>query len=155
MHVGVKPKLLVPSMQHNRGAKSRSESASCKHTQCGCGAGKEQPKNDSGSKGGERTQLGGHRKDNVKMCDIEQPASLVFNPLLLHQRLTLRTMPIAARVICRVLETAGLTDIKMAAERGRAASRNIGQHSALLSAEPDRLLESRTMLSDDIGQFEV
>jgi hypothetical protein len=62
----------------------------------------------------------------MKVGDIEQALSLLLNPPLLRKRLALRAVPIAARVIRRMLVTAGLTDIKMAAERGRAAPGNIG-----------------------------
>ena len=155
MGMRVQENLLIPGMQDHRDAELGLQAAPSKRTEC-CGrAGKEQPKHHRRSEGRKRTQLGGHGKNHVKVWNIEQTLSLLVDPLLLRERLTLGTMPIATRVVGGVLETAALTDIEMSAERGGAAPNNIRQHPALSRAETDGLLESYPLASDDIGKVEV
>lgn len=155
MHVRVKAQLLVPSVQYHRRTESGPQSALCKCTKSCARAGKKQTKHHYRSESAKRAQLGRQRKDDVKVRDIEQSLTLLLNPALLRERLALRTMPIAARVIGGVLVPARLTDIEMAAQDCRAALRNVCQHPPLLSAEANRALESRAMLADDVGEFEV
>jgi hypothetical protein len=89
------------------------------------------------------------------MRHIKQSMALSIDPLLLRKRLTLRAMPIAARVIGRVLVAAGRTSIEMAAEGGGTATNNVSQHSALSRAEANGLLQCHSVLPDDIGKVEA
>jgi hypothetical protein len=83
-------------MQDHRDAQGCLKPAPSKRLQRCPRAAKEQTKHHSGSESAKRAQLGGHRKDDVKVRNIEQSLTLLLNPPLLRERLALRTMPIAA-----------------------------------------------------------
>jgi hypothetical protein len=155
MHVWVEPKLLVPRMQDNRCSDGCVKATLAKGVQGRCSTRKEQPEHHLRREGCQRAQLRRQRKDDVKVRNIEQPMTLLLNPLLLRERLTLRAMSIAARVVGRMLVPAGLTDIEMTAERGRAALPDVCQYASLLGVEANLLLQSTSVLTDDIGKLEA
>ncbi len=105
---------------------------------------------DAGRPCGERPKLGGQRKDDVEVPYVEHSLPTRFDPGLLGQRLTLGTMPIAARVVRRVLAPAGLAAIDMPAEPRGAALRDVGQDTLLGGAQASNPLESDAMGAHDV-----
>jgi hypothetical protein len=71
-------------------------------------------------------QLRGKRKNDVEMLDVEHSCSAFGNPLFLGQRLTLRTVPIATRVVRRMLVAARVAAIDVTTEGRGAALRDVG-----------------------------
>jgi hypothetical protein len=65
------------------------------------------------------------------MQHVQHALSLLFDPFLLDQRLTLRTVPIAARVVDGLRVVAACTLLEVTTESFGATLRNIGQHAAL------------------------
>jgi hypothetical protein len=72
----------------------------------------------------------------MEVLGVEHALTLLLDPLLLGQRLTLRTMPIATRVEDGLLIRAGRAVLMMTTEGFGAALSNVGQHPALLPVEP-------------------
>src|SRR5512147_478449 len=117
MHMRMETELLVPGMQDHRDTQGCVEPTPSKRLQRRCCTAKEQSKHHTGSESRQRPQLGRQRKDDVEVWNVEQALSLPVDPLLLCERLALRTMPIATRVVGGMLKAAALTDIEMSAER--------------------------------------
>ena len=55
-------------------------------------------------------------KNIVEVPNRQKLSLAVFNPSRLGQSLALRTMPIAARVVCILLESAGITLLRVPAQ---------------------------------------
>jgi hypothetical protein len=88
----------------------------------------------------------------VEVGRIEQTFPLGFNPLLLVERLTLRAMPVAARVVRWVLVAAMLAAfVQVSAECGRAALGDVRQRPPLLGTQVKLTLERSAVLTDDVG----
>ena len=91
----------------------------------------------------------------MKMLHVEHPLLLVGNPLFLRERLTLRTMTIAARVVRRTLVSAIQAFVEVPAEGRGATLPNIGEHSLLLWAERMLPFERCAMTSNDVRNVET
>jgi len=79
-------------------------------------------------------------------------AVLLFDPFFLGERLTLRAVPIAARVVRGTLVAAVLTDVQMAAEYGGATLPDIGEHTTLRAAQVRGALECGAMRANAMGR---
>ena len=102
----------------------------------------------------QRQQRVRQREDDVHIRHVEQLALTRGEPALARLRLTLRTVPIATRVIRDGSMSAGATLIEMAAERGGPTPRERAQHGPLLHAQPRMLLEEVvTLRVEDIGHL--
>ena len=100
-----------PGMQDRRGADGRLEPASAHVQQRALRRLHQGIEDHAGRKGGERSKLGRQRKDDVEVSYVEHLLLTRLYPGLLGQRLTLGTMPIAARVVRRVLVPARLASV--------------------------------------------
>lgn len=91
----------------------------------------------------------------MKVPDVEHALLTLLDPAFLGQRLTLRTVPIAARVIRRMLVSARFASVHVPSEHGRAALRNIRQYSLLGAREFVCLLELGAMRPYDVRNVKV
>jgi hypothetical protein len=125
MDVRMKLEISPPSVKHERGADCRRKV--CAEIQknpfgtpqqsCVDGAGRE-PR--------QAPQLCGKRENDVEVPDVEHAGSAFSNPLFLGQRLTLRAMPVATRVVRRMLVATRTAAIDVTTEGSGAALRDIG-----------------------------
>jgi hypothetical protein len=94
------------------------------------------------------------REDDVHIRHVEPIALARVEPALPRLCLTLRTVPVATRVIGDGLMAAGVTPIEMAPEGGRATARDRAEDRSLLHAQPWMLLdEGVTLRVEDIGHL--
>ena len=102
----------------------------------------------------ERQERMRQREDDVDIRHVEQVALACVEPALPRLRLTLRTVPIATRVIGDGLMAAGATRVDVPAERGGATARDRAEHRSLLHAQPRMLLDEGVALRvEDIGHL--
>ena len=113
-------------MKDKRGAELGRKAALPKLEQRVAGGMEEGIVDDTRGEGCELAQLGREREDDVKVGHVEHSHGLRFDPLLLGEGLTLRTMPIAARVVRRVLVAAGCTHVEVPTENGGPAVGDVG-----------------------------
>jgi hypothetical protein len=90
----------------------------------------------------------------VEVRHIGEARSLMLDPFLLDKRLTLRAMPVTARVVGRTLKSA-VTDVEMTAEDRGAALGDIREHPSLCRAQSMTRLKLGTVRANDIGKFEA
>src|SRR5579859_647578 len=105
---------------------------------------------DARRKPGKWPQLGREREDDVKVPDVEHSHPTRFDPGLLGQRLTLGTMPIAARVVRGVLVTAAGALSDMAAEPRGATLRDVSQDTLLGTSQRPDPFESGALRPHDV-----
>ena len=102
----------------------------------------------------ERQQRMREREDDVHIRHVEHVLLARGEPAGARLRLTLRTVPIATRVIGDGPMSAGAAVIDMAAERGGPTARDRAQHGSLLHAEPRMLVdEGVTLRVEDVGHL--
>jgi hypothetical protein len=70
-----------------------------------------------------------YSKNDVKIGNVQKLRFSILDPLGARQRLTLRTVPIRARVAPDALVAATVTDLDMAAQSGRAAQLDGAHHA--------------------------
>src|SRR5260370_12446455 len=81
----------------------------------------------------------------MKVPHVEHSLPTRIDPSFLGQRLTLRTVAIATRVVGRMLVSAPLASIDMAAQPRGAALGDVGQHTLLSRAQSPDPFESGAM----------
>jgi hypothetical protein len=102
----------------------------------------------------ERQQRMRQGEDDMHVRHVEELALPGREPAGARLRLTLRTVPIATRVIGDGLMAAGVTPIHVATERNRATACDRTEHGALLRTEPRMLREEGvTLRVEDIGHL--
>src|SRR5262245_6350822 len=101
--------LAGPRVKDERGADRRGQTRAREVGERARRHAKEHVENAPTSEGRKRPKLGGKREDDVEVRGIEHACPLRLDPFLLGQRLTLRAMPIAARVVRGMLVLAGRT----------------------------------------------
>ena len=111
-----------PGVKDERRPDGRGEARPCEGCERARCDTKEHVEDAPTSEGCERPKLGGEREYDVEVRHVEHARSLRLDPFLLGQRLTLRAMPIAARVVEWVLVSAGCAYAHMPAERSCTAS---------------------------------
>jgi hypothetical protein len=89
----------------------------------------------------------------VEVLDVEEFLLSRLEPAGSRRRLALGAMPIAARVVNRLLVTAVVTLFEMTSQGCRPALCEILQYSALLLLRAVALAVRRTVFPDDIGHF--
>ncbi len=139
-----------PRMQDRRGSDGRPEPALAHFHQRALRRPHLGLKDLARGEGSERPKLGGQREDDVEVPDVEHLLPTRFDPGLLGQRLTLGTMPIAARVVRRMLVPARLASVDMPAEPRGAALRDVGQDTLLGTGQRPELFESGAMRPHDV-----
>lgn len=144
-----------PRMQHRGSSDGRAVPVLANLDQRAVRGLHQRVEDDAGRKPGEGPQLGGQRKDDVKVPDVQHSLPTRFDPGFLGQRLTLGTMPIAARVVRGVLVSASGALIDMPAEPRGAALRDVGQDTLLGSAQASNPLESDAMGAHDVRDVEA
>jgi hypothetical protein len=80
-------------------------------------------------------KLGGQGEDDMKVVHRQEPLETTLDPACLRERLALRAMPIAARVVRGLLVTAGNAHVEVSAERGGPALLDRSQSRALLGTQ--------------------
>src|SRR6185437_4438533 len=93
-------------------------------------------------------------EDDMEVPDVEQALVAPRDPLLLGERLALRAMPVAARVVRRMLVLALRTVFDMASERRGAALPDVRQHPLLLTRQRVQGFEPRAMRAHDVTDVE-
>jgi hypothetical protein len=102
----------------------------------------------------EREQRMREREDDVHIRHVEHVLLTRGEPAGARLRLTLRTVPVATRVIGDGPMSAGAAVIDMPAERGGPTARDRAQHGSLLHAEPRMLVdEDVTLRMEDVGHL--
>src|SRR3954469_19619705 len=91
----------------------------------------------------------------MEVAVIEHARALLGDPFLLGQRLTLRTMAVATRVVRRVLVAARVASIEVPTERRSPALHDVGEHALLLARECVRRLELASMASNEVRDVEA
>ena len=147
---------LAPSVE-DRGDPDRATEVSRVSTEreqrVGGGA-EEQRVNDARIALCERVQIVRQGEDDVEVRNGQQVGAPRREPPLGGERLTLRTMPIATRVVDDPHGAAAVTRLPTAAERGGAADCDGPQGSVLHRREPVRASIDVAVLSDDRREFE-
>src|SRR5579864_4167429 len=156
MHVRVADQRLAPRVEDAEHADLRAEMARVRRDLSeGGGAQMKEPRIQTGTvpirQGEERMR---QREDDVHIRHVEEIPLAGAEPALARLRLTLRTVPIATRVIGDGAMAACVAVIDMTTERGGSTARDRAQHGALLHAEPRMLLdEAITLRVEDIGHL--
>ena len=103
----------------------------------------------------QRIQCVRQSKDDMEVWQGEQVLLAPRKPALARLCLTLRAVPIAARVVGDGMEIAPRAGVQMASERGRSTCGDGPQHAELLVAKPGVVLFSEAVALDakDIGHF--
>src|SRR5262245_40100609 len=91
----------------------------------------------------------------MEVPPIEHAHALLSDPFLLGQRLTLRTVTIAARVVRRMLVATGVASIEVPTERRGAALADVGEYAPLLERERMHRLELSPMAPNDVREVEA
>src|SRR5260370_1281254 len=91
----------------------------------------------------------------MKVPHVEHSLPTRIDPSFLGQRLTLRTVAIATRVVGRMLVSAPLASIDMAAQPRGAALGDVGQHTLLSRAQSPDLLQAGAMSAHDVRDVEA
>lgn len=147
--------LARPGMQNERRANGRGQARSSERSEGPRGDAKERIEDAPTSERRERAKLGGEREDDVKVRHIEHARSLRLDPFLLGQRLTLRAMPVAARVVGGVLVTAGRALIDMPAEGGGSTRLDVNEDAPLAMAERRRRFEPLAVGTNNVCEVEA
>ena len=95
-------------------------------------------------------------KDDMEVGHGEQVLLTPREPALARLCLTLRAVPVAARVVRNGMEIASRAEVLMASECSRSACGDGPQHAQLLIAQPGAILFSKTVTLDakDIGHLQ-
>ena len=91
--------LLVPGVQHEGGPDDGAESTSTELAQSRARAIEQQRVDDRRCESCERAQLRREREHHVEVRLIDEAGVLLRDPPFLGERLTLRAVPVAARVV--------------------------------------------------------
>src|SRR6185437_5952368 len=102
----------------------------------------------------DRPQFSRKREDDMEVPDVEQPFAALLDPMLLGERLTLRAVPVAARMVRMVLVPARRAVLDMASERRGAALLDVRQHPLLLTRQGVLGFEPRAVRAHDVADVE-
>jgi alkylhydroperoxidase family enzyme len=91
----------------------------------------------------------------MKVRDIQETFTLAINPALLRRRLTLWTMPIAARIVRGVFGFALGAELEMTTKLSGATLRNISEYALLLARDGVGCHQCVSMIARDFGKFKV
>jgi len=103
---------------------------------------------------GEMGQLLRECKDNMEVLNWQQVRQTVFEPTRLSERLTLGTVPIAARVVRDAPQATRVTLIDMTAEHASAALFDSAHDATLLWRQRVRGAKGCSVLAEDVGHLE-
>ena len=95
-----------------------------------------------------RAQFCGQGEDDMEVAHGQRALHAPGDPASLFERLTLGTVAIATRIVDQALLATGCTYVAMAAERARAADRDVPQRPALHGAERVRLPKGPPVLAE-------
>ena len=151
--VWVEAQVARPGVQDERGAEGGGETALCELQERPLGRGEEGLEHDARSEASEGAKLLGQREDDMKVPRVEEMLPTLLDPLFLRERLTLRTVPVATRVVRGVLVATRVALVEMSAEGRRAALGDVGEHSLLRTRE--RRLDRGPVSSNDVRQVEA
>ena len=154
MDMRVVMEVLPPGVQNRETGDLRTEvSWVSAEGQQGLGNGaKEHPVDDAAILKRERREFLRNGEHHVEVLHVEQFLLTRLEPVGSSRPLTLRAMPIAARVVNRHLVTAAVL-FEMTSQSCRPALRKIVQYSALLLRWVVAFPIRRTVFPDDIGHF--
>ena len=120
------------------------------------GAGEQQIEDALAIVHGELAQLARQGEDDMKAVRRQHPLAPLFHPAGLGQTLALRTVPIATRIVRLPIDIpALLTHVLVSTERGRAATRDVAQHGALVGRQGVRALEALAVGANDVRDLQV
>src|SRR5260370_35807943 len=91
----------------------------------------------------------------MKVPHVEHSLPTRIDPSFLGQRLTLRTVAIATRVVGRMLVAAPLASIDMAAQPRGAALGDVGQHTLLSRAQSPDPFETGAMRAHGVRDVQA
>jgi hypothetical protein len=158
MNMRVKVEFLTPSMQHAEEADLRTEMLGIARDfqKCFRTGAKQKTVDDTLVLQNQRGQMTRKREDHVHVRGWKKFPTTLFQPAFSSARLTLRAMPISARVEGDGTMAAAGAFIKMTAECGSATPRNGQQHFDMLPANPltASFDECVSRGADDIGHLE-
>ena len=154
VHVRVEAQVARPGVQHERGTEDGVEAAQAELEQRVGRSAKERVEDLTRREPREQAQLGRQREDDMEVPDVEQALGAPVDPLLLGERLALRTMPVAARVVRRMLVVAPRAVVDMASERRGAALPDVRQHPPLLTRQRVQDFEPRAVRAHDVADVE-
>ena len=92
----------------------------------------------------------GKSEDLMKILDRQQFGFSSIQPFFLGYRLTLRAMPIPARVIHRALMVAGVASLHMTTKRGGSALLDMAHDPPLMGGQMPLRLIARAIETDDV-----
>ena len=101
-------------------------------------------------------QLVRDAEDHVEVFDGQQFCGALFEPGGPFTPLAFRTVPVAARVVQRSLDAAGVAAVEMASHAGRPAARQRRQHQPLPRSQAGSAgaEEGVSVTADDFADFE-
>src|ERR1700690_1505660 len=142
-------------MKDQRGSHGGLESAPPEFQERALCRVKERLEDDARRPSREGPKLRRQREHDVEVTDVEHSLPTGLYPGFLGQRLTLRTMPIATRVVRRVLAPAGLAAVDVPTQPRGAALGDVGQDTLLGAAQSSDPLEPGAMSTHDVGDVEA
>jgi len=97
-------------------------------------------------------ELIGDGEDDMVVLDRQQMLLLRSEPAKLLKALTLRTVPIPARIVGDLTKPAPVTLVEVTAEGRGAATQDVSHHTRLLTVEPRKLIRP---LTEDVGKLQL
>jgi hypothetical protein len=149
------PQSLTPSVQHGQEANLGAQvfRVSGYRAQGLGGGGEEQVVNNSLVLQRQRRKLLWQGKHHMEILHWQEVSQARFEPAGFRQRLTLRAMTIATRVVRDALVTTGVTLVHMTAEHAGTTDFNRAHHPPLLWRPRVGEPEVGTVLAEDVGHL--
>ncbi len=147
--------LLIPGMQNREEADLGIQALGIRSDleQCCRARSQQQRVGDSLVLQGQLREDARHSEDDMQVAHRQQLAATVLEPTLASVGLTLRTMPIATRVVGDGRTVAAVAAlIEMSTERSGAATLDRGEHLQMSPAEPTAMVREE-LLSRDANQI--
>lgn len=149
MDVRVEEQCLGPRVKHGNGAGNGTESAlgyGVESFDCRL---EEQGVASSSIHQEERVKGSRHSEDEVEVQYGEELLLLRFDPASLIETLALRTMPVSAGVVERLLPPTLVAHLEVASQKRRSTSDDVSDHSTTITPE---MFGRRRVSSEDLGQ---
>ena len=99
----------------------------------------------------ERMELIGDGEDDMVVFDGQQVPLLRGEPAELLKALTLRAVPISARIVGDLPKSTAVAFVEVTAEGRGAATQDVSYHARLLAVESRKLIRP---LAEDVGKFQ-
>ena len=157
VNMGMVLQTLVPGMEHAEEADLRAQMPriACDLEQRGGTGSKEQAIDHLLVLQCKRSQFTRHREDRVDVAGRQQLPLSLLEPADAGVALTLRAVPVAARVVGDGRVSAAEALVAVAAESGRPATRDRDQHLLMLAVDPSAAAfdEALSGVANDVGHL--